>query len=310
VAADGTIRLEGIALELWDGARWTLVEGEPADLSLSLHAQTTAAAQLTGLSAPAGEYSRMRLTADAALVDLDFTLSGLRYSAAVESGLVTVERDIQAGGPDANGAITLTLTLETIRTIAVTFDAGGAALVAVDGDFGPASGPARMPGRVLVGDVSSPAVAPGVQVRGTVSLSGVGVELWNGADWVAVTGGSPAIVSSALGAGAATATLVPLTDLAAGTYTRTRLTITAGVLDLAITVNGREYTTSVEVGREEPLVIEKEVEVVVNEDGTRTIRVAITALQQVSVLVNPGTGAPIVEITGDLGPATASATAS
>lgn len=103
------------------------------------------------------------------------------------------------------------------------------------------------------------------------------VELWNGAAWVPATAGATATATFGLGSGAAAVTLVPVSDIAAGTYSRIQLTIQDGQLDLALTVNGRQLATSVPVGAQGPLVIEKDVQVTVNPDGSRTIQVAIAA---------------------------------
>ncbi len=54
------------------------------------------------------------------------------------------------------------------------------------------------------------------------------------------------------------------------------------------------------------VVIQKEIEVIVNEDGSVTIRIEIEMIRTIDVQVQPGSGAVVV-INGDLGPVSASA---
>src|SRR3989442_8300562 len=72
-----------------------------------------------------------------------------------------------------------------------------------------------------------------VSVTGTATFTGLTVELWDGQQWLAVTNGS-GTATLALGDGALPATLVPATEIPAGSYTEMRFTAPGAPLDLAV----------------------------------------------------------------------------
>src|SRR2546427_10518099 len=92
-----------------------------------------------------------------------------------------------------------------------------------------------MTARVVASDASRPVGPDGrpVSVTGTATFTGLTVELWDGQQWLAVTNGSGA-ATLALGDGAVAATLVPASELPAGSYTEKRRTAARPVPALAV----------------------------------------------------------------------------
>src|SRR2546428_13982254 len=92
-----------------------------------------------------------------------------------------------------------------------------------------------MTARVVASDASRPMGPDGrpVSVTGTATFTGLTVELWDGQQWRAVANGS-GTATLALGDGAAAATLVPATELPAGSYTERRLTAANATVELAV----------------------------------------------------------------------------
>jgi len=167
---------------------------------------------------------------------------------------------------------------------------------------GPGSG---MTASVVASDASQP-TGPGgrpVNVTGTATFTGLTVELWNGQQWLAVTNGSGTATVS-IGNGAVAATLVPATEIPAGTYTEVRLTAQSATLDVSaegLTFSAR--TTDTELS----WTLEKTVEVTVNPDGSRTLTVQFQLIRTVTVTVDPVTGAPVANLSGDFGAVSAPA---
>src|SRR5207237_3437130 len=125
-------------------------------------------------------------------------------------------------------------------------------------------------------------------VSGTVTFTGLSVELWNGQQWLSVAHGSGSATID-VGDGSAAATLVPVEAIPAGTYTKVRISATDAVAQLTADVNGREFRAQVRPPAE-PFVIEKDVSVTVNADGSRTFAVQLEMVRTVTILADAVTG--------------------
>ncbi len=154
---------------------------------------------------------------------------------------------------------------------------------------------------VVVSDASQMSGFSGVDaVDGEVSFSGLTVEISeDGVSWLTVTD-QPTTATLALGDGAAQATLVPTTDIPAGDYTTARFTATAAQVDITATLNGQAFAAQLSPPGGQPIVIEKDIQVIDNGDGTRTISVELVTVQTFALRVTPGAGITI-EIGGDIG---------
>ena len=159
-----------------------------------------------------------------------------------------------------------------------------------------------MTARVVASDASRPVGPDGrpVSVTGTATFTGLTVELWDGQQWLTVANGSGS-AALALGDGALQATLVPPTEIPAGSYSDMRFTATSATLDVAVAgVNFSARTQATAAS----LTLDKTVAVTVNPDGSRTLSVALQLIRTVALSADPATGAPIVNLTGDFGPVT------
>src|SRR2546426_1088311 len=128
-----------------------------------------------------------------------------------------------------------------------------------------------MTARVVASDASRPVGPDGrpVSVTGTATFTGLTVELWDGQQWLAVTNGS-GTATLALGDGALQATLVPATEIPAGSYSEMRFTAASATLDVAVA--GINFSARTQA-TEESLTLDKTVAVTVNPDGSRTFSV-------------------------------------
>ena len=103
-----------------------------------------------------------------------------------------------------------------------------------------------------------------------------------------------------IGDGSASATLVPATAIAAGDYTKVRISATDAVASLTAVIDGREVAAEVRAPSDRPFVVEKTVSVTVNADGSRTLAVQLDLVHTVRVAPDPVTGAPKLDVTGEL----------
>ncbi len=138
--------------------------------------------------------------------------------------------------------------------------------------------------------------APSVldDLEGTVTMEGVTIELWNGELWLTVVDGM-ATASFTVGDGNAAVTLMPATDIPAGTYSEVRLTASHAMVQLSVTVDGRIFEATVVSGPDQSVEITKEIEVEEHANGSRTLRFSLETVQHVSV------GPDDIVIQGDFG---------
>src|SRR5207237_8248429 len=93
-------------------------------------------------------------------------------------------------------------------------------------------------------------------VSGTVTFTGLSVELWDGQQWLSVAHGAGSATVN-IGDGSAAATLVPVEAIPAGTYTKVRISATDAVAQLPADVNRQQFAAP---GRApaEPLLLVKD----------------------------------------------------
>lgn len=309
VTVSGTVTFSGLTVELWDGRQWLMVSSGSGTATIEVGNASASATLVPASEIPAGSYTKVRVSATSAAIDV--TIDGQDFSARIvnpDAPPLVIEKAVEVTvNPD--GSRTLRVELELVRTVTLQVDPAAGAIVTVTGELGSMSAPAATaPGSVVASDVSEPTTSPaGASVSGTVTFSGLGVDLWDGQQWLAVATGSGSATVT-LGDGSASATLVPASEIAAGTYTRVRLTATEAVVNISATLDGREFSAQVNAASDQPLVIEKAVEVTVNPDGSRTFRVELELVRTVAIEVDPTTAAASVTVTGDLGSVTAAAT--
>src|SRR5256885_6503753 len=103
-----------------------------------------------------------------------------------------------------------------------------------------------------------------------------------------------------MGAAPAAATLGPVPAMAAGEYRRVRTGATEAAAPLTAVIDGREVAAEVRAPSDRPFVVEKTVTVTVNADGSRTFAVQLDLVHTVRVAPDPVTGAPKLDVTGEL----------
>ncbi|UCF19978.1 MAG: DUF4382 domain-containing protein [Gemmatimonadota bacterium] len=297
---EGQLAFSGLTVELWDGSDWVLVTDQPTTAAIAL-GDGAADATLAQTEIPAGDYTRARLSGSGASVDLSLTLDDGRniaasFAAPSDQTLVA-ETDVTVSEND-DGSRTFRIELWTIRNITLQ---GGQ--LAITGDLGTVSAAASMQASVVAADGSS----PGIDVTGTATFSDLTVELWDGdaEEWLLVTD-QPTTVDVAIGDGTASATLMDFDDIPAGTYTKARFTAQDAVADVTANLNGQDYAAQLRPPTDEPIVIEKDVTVVVNDDGSTTFSIEFEMIR--SVRLQAGPGGMILVIDGDLGSVAAAAT--
>jgi len=307
VSVTGTVTFSGLTVELWDGQRWLSAVNGPGSATINLGDGSAQATLVPATEIPAGDYSKVRLSATDAAVDA--SVNGQGFSARLQgSQPVTVEKTVTVMvNPD--GSRTFSVQLEMVRTVTLELGPAGVPTVRVAGDLGTmTAAAATAPGSVVASDVSRPTTTPaGMSVSGNVTFTGLRVDLWNGQDWLPVVNGSGS-ASVTIGDGAASATLVPTSEIAAGTYSQVRLAATQAVIDLSLSSNGQQFSAQVAAPSGQPVVIQKEVTVTVNPDGSRTFSVQLEMVRTVALQIDQTTGAAQLAVAGDFGSASAMAT--
>ncbi len=305
-AIDGQIHLTGLTLEISeDGEKWITVTTQPATVKLAL-GDPAGVAKLPPLEIPVGDYATARITADEAVADISAMVNGQQFLAQIEPPVtppIQIEKEIEVI-VNEDGSRTIRVELETVRTFSLLVEPGSGVTIEIGGDLGNMAAMARTNATVVLGDVSRPA---GVALDGEITLSGLTLELsQDGQTWLTLTD-QPLDATLSLGAGVAELTLVPVSEIPAGDYQQARLTAGEAVIDLTVTINGHDFFAHIEPPVDGAVVIEKDIEVIVNEDGSITIRIEIEMIRTIDVQVQPGSGAVVV-IDGDLGPVSVSAT--
>jgi hypothetical protein len=154
--------------------------------------------------------------------------------------------------------------------------------------------------QVTATDVSRPTVGGrSVDISGTVTFTGLSVELWDGDSWLSVVNGSGSAVVN-VGDGSLSATLVPVTSIPAGDYSKVRIGATEAVAQLNAVVDGKEFGAQIRSPSDRPFVIEREITVTVNGDGSRTFAVQLVFVRTVAIGHDPITQAPRLDVTGDI----------
>lgn len=297
----GTVTFTGVTVELWNGTEWLSVAKGSGSASVKVGDGTASATLVPASEIPAGDYTKARFSATNAAVDV--TLNGQSFSARVGNpslGPIEIEKTVSVSvNPD--GSRTFSIELEMIRSVSLRGGINGP-VVEISGDLGAMSVPASAaPGMVSATDVSQPVDARGapVNVSGTVSFTGLSVELWDGSRWLSVVDGAGS-ADVTIGDGAASATLVPATAIAAGEYSKVRIAAKETVAQLTATIDGQEVAAQLRVPSDRPFVVEKAVTVTVNADGSRTFSVQLELVRTVDVSTDPITGAPRLDVTGEL----------
>jgi len=301
LSLSGTVEFSGLTVELWDGEEWYTLADAPTSATVELGEGAAEATLVPATEIPVGEYTQVRFTASEAEVNVSVQVNDHSFSAQIQPPTdqpIVVEKDVEVIVND-DGSRTLRIKLRTFRSAAVS----GGSLV-FDGDLWSGAASMAMSASLVASDASTIA---GAEVSGTVTFDGLAIELWDGEQWLTVSD-EPTTASVALGDGAAEATLMPASEIPAGDYEKVRLTATAAVIDLTVVMDGKEYSAQIPSPAGESVVIEKELEVIVNEDGSRAFRVELVCLRSLDVAVDPDSGEILVTVSGDLG--TAQATAS
>lgn len=302
----GTATFTGLSVELWDGQAWLEVtEGSETTATINL-ADAAAEATLVPIrDVPAGSYTKVRLTATDVVVDLSLMWNGQQLSAQMKpagEGPFVLERNVDVVR-NADGTTTFRVSLQMVRTLDIARDpVTGAVSLSMSGDFGGGSVSASMAASVAALDTSEPTLPDGAtSLTGSATFTGLSIELWDGEAWLDVTDGSRTSATLDVVDGAAEATLVPMRDIPSGDYTKMRLTATDVVVDLTLVWNGKPLNMQMKPSGDDPFVIEKDVEVVRNSDGTTTFRIELELVRRCTVDTDPASGEVSVSVSGDLG---------
>lgn len=291
---EGTVTMEGLTVELWNGDAWLVVLDQMGTAAVTIGDVSAEATLMPADEIAAGTYTKSRLTANNARVDLAVTVDGQRHEGAIAVGgtpAIVIEKDVEVT-VNEDGSRTFRIALEAVARVSV----GPAGLV-VEGDFGTAAlARVGLTASVVMADASAPAgdAASTTSVEGSVTVEGLSVELWDGEAWLLVVD-QMATAEVLIGDATAEATLMPADEIAEGTYTRARLTANRARLDIAVIVDGERHEAAIEVGGEHTVVVEKDIEVIENEDGSRTFRIALEAVQHMAVEAGG------VRVAGDFG---------
>jgi len=306
----GTVDFSGLMLELSDdgGTNWLTVTDQPTTAQLTLADGTVEATLMATDQIPAGDYDRARLTATEATVDVTASINGQDFSAQFKTPSnqpVVIVTDVEVV-TNADGTVTLRIELQVIKTVTLEQQGAGMGLQ-IGGDLGTISAPATISAAVVASDISSPSISPaGANLSGTATFTGLTIELSqdDGQTWLKVAEESGS-ADVALADGTVDATLMPVDDIPAGLYTKVRLT--ADQVDLTVDLDGQQFAAQTSPAGGGTFVVEKDVEVIVNQDGTITIRVELEMIRTIELSVDPNTGEAIVIINGDIGTVQAAA---
>jgi len=297
----GTVTFSGLTVELWDGQQWLAVtNGAAGSATINVGDGTAAATLVPASQIPAGDYTKARISATNAAVDL--TVNGQGFSARLGNptlGPFQIEKTVSVTA-NADGSRTFSIQFEMIRSVSLAAGANGP-VVQFNGDLGGMSAPAATaPGSVVASDVSQPTDPSGARanISGTVTFTGLSVDLWDGQQWLSVAHGSGSATID-IGNGSAAATLVPVEAIPAGNYTKVRIGATDAVAQLTAVINGQQLAAQLR-SPAEPFVIEKDVTVTVNADGSRTFAVQLQMVRTVTIMADAVTGAPTLSVTGDI----------
>lgn len=307
VTVTGTATFTGLTVLLWNGQQWLTVASGSGTAAVAVGNGAIATTLVPATAIAAGTYSRLRLTAQSAT--LDVAVGGLNFSARTQATAqsLTLDKPVAvAVNPD--GSRTLSVQFQLIRTVTLSLDATGVPMVTLSGDFGSvAARAATAPAGVVGSDVSQPVTTPaGMTVSGTATFTGLTLALWDGQRWWPVTNGAGSAAFT-LANGAALVTLVPVSALPAGVDTLVQLTATNAVIDITLSGGGQQFSAGLQSNGTVSIV--KRVTVTVNPDGSRTLAIALALVRTVSLTVDRTTGAASVAVTGDLSPSPLSAPA-
>lgn len=296
VTLEGSVTATGLTVELWNGEQWLTAVDQMATATFVVGDATAETTLMPASEIPGGTYTRVRLTADAAQLDLTVGAQGQQFSASVATPpgqSLTLDKEITVT-EHGDGSRTFRFSFVTVGGLSLRNDANGVSLV-VTGDFGNVVLPrASVTTSIAASDASAPAPSVLDDLEGTVTMEGVTIELWNGELWLTVVDGM-ATASFTVGDGSAEVTLMPATDIPAGTYSQVRLTASHAMVQLSVTVDGRTFEATAISGPDQSVVITKEIEVVEHADGSRTFRFSLETVRHVSV------GPDDVVIQGDFG---------
>ena len=296
----GTVTFSGLMVELWNGQEWLAVTNGAGTATLNVGDGSASATLVPASEIPAGDYTKARISATNAAIDL--TVNGQGFSARFGNptlGPLEIEKTVSVAA-NSDGSRTFSVQFEMIRSVSLGAGSNGP-VVQFDGDLGGMSAPAATaPGSVVASDVSQPTDPAGARatVSGTVTFTGLSVELWDGQQWLSLAHGAGSATIN-IGDGSAAATLVPVEAIPAGTYTKVRISATDAVAQLTADVNGHQFAAQVRPPAE-PFVIEKDVSVTVNADGSRTFAVQLELVRTVTIVADAVTGAPTLSVTGDI----------
>ena len=299
-SVSGTVTFSGLTVELWNGQQWLAVTNGAGTAALNVGDGSASATLVPASEIPAGDYTKARISATNAAIDL--TVNGQGFSARLGNptlGPLEIEKTVSVAA-NSDGSRTFSVQFEMIRSVSLGAGSNGP-VVQLDGDLGGMSAPAATaPGSVVASDVSQPTDPAGARanVSGTVTFTGLSVELWDGQQWLSVAHGAGSATVN-IGDGSAAATLVPVEAIPAGNYTKVRISATDAVAQLTADVNGRQFAAQVRPPAE-PFVIEKDVSVTVNADGSRTFAVQLELVRTVTIVADAVTGAPTLSVTGDI----------
>ncbi len=305
-AVDGEVSFSGLTVEISeDGASWLTLTDQPTTATLTLGDGAAQATLVPATDIPAGDYSKARLTATDAQVDISATLNGQSFAAQLKPPSdqpIVIEKDIQVID-NGDGTRTISVELVTVQTFALRVNPGAGITIEIGGDVGAIAAAAAMSASVAAADVSGPA---GVDVSGEVTFTNLRIELSDdgGTTWLKVAE-NQGTATVALGDGSVEATLVPVDQIPAGLYTMARLTATDVTVDLTAMINNQQFAAQFKPPTTDPVEITKDVEAIVNDDGTTTFRFELEMVRTIEL--RRGAGGMELVINGDMGSAAAPA---
>lgn len=181
----------------------------------------------------------------------------------------------RAHDPDVASAPALRMTVIAGAILGLVFATGCDQATSL-GPEGPESpeGPSAdvIRAQVEASDSSSPETEHGSSaiVEGTVELTGLTVELWDGEMWLTLTS-EPSSAEIRLSDSEASVTLAPEQEIPAGEYTKARISADEATLDVTVTVDGETKSGQfVLTTDDEPLTVEAPISV---EEGSEDRRI-------------------------------------
>ncbi len=293
---DGTVTLQGIDVELWDGVSWFKIPTQVGAATLPLGETAADVSVMPETEIPNADYTRVRLSAAGGEAAVSMTVDGQRFGTdgPLGNGPLVFEREVEI--VDRQGVRTFRVALQAITEVTRHVAADGSESLLMTGDLG-SSALART---AIVASDGSDAAALGLSaLEGVLVLEGMTVDLYDGVDWQPMVDARDA-ARFRVGHIFNPTPLLSGADLPQGVFTKIRLSADRAWAALALELNGQRYGGEALLG--EHVVVEKDLQVL-ELNGAQLLWMVLETVASVSPATSAD-GSASVTIDGDFGSAT------